>query len=70
MFNPYFRTSDAKSEKINKSSHGLGLNISKRIALQLGGDLTVSSEVGKGTIFQLSLNCEKSLVVVSFCFLK
>ena len=34
---------------------GLGLTISLLFARMLGGDLTVTSEYGKGTVFTLSL---------------
>jgi signal transduction histidine kinase len=34
---------------------GLGLDISKQFALMHGGDLTVTSEVGRGSIFTLTL---------------
>jgi signal transduction histidine kinase len=33
--------------------HGLGLSVARRIASLLGGDLTVESEVGRGSIFTL-----------------
>ncbi|MCP5160608.1 MAG: response regulator [Hahellaceae bacterium] len=35
---------------------GLGLHISKQLAQLLGGDLTASSKVGKGSTFTLSIN--------------
>ncbi|MFX1567961.1 MAG: sensor histidine kinase [Promethearchaeota archaeon] len=38
-----------------KEGTGLGLHLSKKLANQLGGDLFVESEFGKGSIFTLSL---------------
>ncbi len=34
---------------------GLGLRISKRLALMLGGDITVESEIGKGSCFTMTI---------------
>ena len=36
---------------------GLGLRISKRLATMLGGDIDVSSELGRGSRFQFSIDC-------------
>lgn len=40
LFEPFFRTTDNLSKKMNPSGNGLGLNISKNIAKCLKGDLT------------------------------
>ncbi len=39
---------------------GLGLAISRRLARLMGGDLTVSSELGKGSIFTLSIRLDRA----------
>ena len=43
---------------MNKESHGLGLNICKKIAKSLGGDLVLNEEVEKGSEFILTLTLE------------
>ncbi len=45
----------AKTKDINRGGMGLGLTISKMIIQQLGGDITVESEYGKGTKFTFEL---------------
>lgn len=37
------------------SGTGLGLPITKKLAYHLGGELTVSSEIGKGSVFSLTI---------------
>ena len=44
----------------NEASYGLGLSICKQIAQQHGGDITVTSELGKGSEFIVILPCVKS----------
>lgn len=44
----------------NEASYGLGLSICKEIAQQHGGDITVTSEFGKGSEFTVILPCVKS----------
>ena len=44
--------------KVDVNGSGLGLYCSKKIAKQLGGDITFESEEGKGTVFTVRFACE------------
>jgi PAS domain S-box-containing protein len=47
------------SSGINKSSgSGLGLALSRELAILMGGDITITSEVGKGSVFTFSVEIE------------
>lgn len=48
LFQPFYKATDAKNLRMNPESNGIGLNISKRIATCLGGDLVLNehSQVG------------------------
>ncbi len=48
LFSAYFKTKDAISRRVNKESHGLGLNICKKIAKNLGGDLILNEDYNDG----------------------
>lgn len=50
LFKQFSRLTDADID-----GHGLGLSIVKRIAEKLDGDVSVESEVGKGSIFSFTL---------------
>ncbi|MEM8771561.1 MAG: response regulator [Pseudomonadota bacterium] len=41
-----------------ESGLGLGLTITRKLARQMGGDLTVESELGKGSVFTLTMVCD------------
>lgn len=43
IFTPFYRTKDEQSHEKNKTGHGLGLSICKRIAEKLNGNIKVSS---------------------------
>lgn len=49
LFDPFFTTRRSVSER------GLGLTIVHRVATELGGDIEVRSEIGKGSSFQVRL---------------
>jgi signal transduction histidine kinase len=53
IFEPFYRSPQAVTAHIKGT--GLGLSIAKRSAEAFGGTLGVSSEVGVGTVFTLSL---------------
>lgn len=55
VFERFFRSSDDASS--GKGGFGLGLPISRRLARDMGGDLTFADRPDGGTIFTLSLNC-------------
>lgn len=58
IFDPYFSTKQDASIK-NRAKLGLGLAISKDIALERGGNLFVNSIYGEGSIFTLQLPVSK-----------
>jgi len=53
IFEPFYRSPDVIGAKIQGT--GLGLSIAKRSAEVFGGDLTVSTKVGTGSVFTLHL---------------
>jgi signal transduction histidine kinase len=53
LFKPF--TKIKSNRKLNKEGVGLGLAVSKNIAIALSGDISVKSETGKGSTFTLSL---------------
>ena len=59
IFQPFVQA-DASSTRAFEGT-GLGLAISKRLAQALGGDITVQSQVGIGSVFTLEINCTVGL---------
>jgi signal transduction histidine kinase len=53
IFEPFYRSPEVVTARIKGT--GLGLSIAKRSAEAFGGTLAVSSEVGVGTVFTVSL---------------
>ena len=53
VFEPFFQAGDALNRPVE--GLGLGLTIARELARGMGADLTVTSRVGKGTTFALSL---------------
>ena len=58
VFQPFVQV-DAKLTRAQDGT-GLGLAISRQMAQAMGGDLTVTSEVGTGSKFTLTLACGRS----------
>ena len=53
IFEPFFST------KKGAGGTGLGLSITYNLVQEIGGKITVDSEVGKGTTFKVMLPCNK-----------
>jgi CheY-like chemotaxis protein/HPt (histidine-containing phosphotransfer) domain-containing protein len=54
LFRPFAQADSSTTRKFGGT--GLGLTISKRLAVMLGGDLTVRSEAGMGSTFSLTVH--------------
>ncbi len=53
LFEPFSRAEDSRVSKIEGT--GLGMTIARNIARRMNGDITVESEIGKGTQFVVTL---------------
>ena len=58
LFEPFFRSVDKESRRLNGESHGIGLNFSKRMAKSMGGDLVHNASHRPGCQFILTLELE------------
>ena len=57
IFEPFSREKDSRIDKIQGS--GLGMAITKQIVDLLGGNITIHSEVGKGSEFRVTLRLKR-----------
>jgi signal transduction histidine kinase/CheY-like chemotaxis protein len=53
IFEPFERT---EMSRITREGTGLGLSISREYACLMGGDITVKSRLGKGSVFRLEID--------------
>ena len=56
IFDPFWQVDQDATRRV--SGTGLGLTVSRRLAQMLGGDLSVESRVGEGSVFTLQLPAE------------
>jgi len=56
IFNPFVQTGTGKSHE----GTGLGLSISRKFAQVMGGDISVESDVGKGSVFKCHIQVHES----------
>jgi signal transduction histidine kinase len=59
IFDPFVQAESGHAR--SREGSGLGLTISRRLARLMGGDLTVKSEIGKGSTFTLWLPADLSV---------
>src|SRR5690606_33565445 len=57
IFRPFYQADSRNSRQFQGT--GLGLNICERLAILMGGSVTVVSELGRGSTFRLSITASK-----------
>ncbi|OOF47987.1 hybrid sensor histidine kinase/response regulator [Rodentibacter trehalosifermentans] len=65
IFKMYYQV---KENKKRSSGSGIGLAISKNIALLMQGDIWVESQIGKGSIFHLNIQAKEAHPIVDHSF--
>ena len=63
LFTVFTQADGATTRKFGGS--GLGLAISRQLARMMGGDITVSSEAGKGSTFRLTFKAQEAMPVIN-----
>ena len=56
IFTPFALLNNERRKQQTHCTTGIGLSICKQICLKLGGDLTVNSEIGHGSVFTFSMS--------------
>ncbi|HEX5623845.1 MAG TPA: ATP-binding protein [Sulfuricurvum sp.] len=59
IFNPFYQAQEGT--KLGVGGSGLGLSICKQLATQMGGEITLESKIGWGSLFVVSLPIEVPL---------
>ncbi len=58
IFNPFYQAQEGT--KLGVGGSGLGLSICKQLAMQMGGEITLESKIGWGSLFVVTLPVEVS----------
>lgn len=58
IFNPFYQAQEGT--KLGVGGSGLGLSICKQLAMQMGGEITLESKLGWGSLFAITLPIEIS----------